>query len=51
VLRRSGVDEAGLRELLAPCGYRSTGQVLQRNEVFRPAAQASRAVEAARTGW
>jgi FkbM family methyltransferase len=50
VLRRSGVDEAGLRELLASCGYRSTGQELQRNEVFRPAAQASRAVEAARTG-
>jgi FkbM family methyltransferase len=36
VLERSGVDEAGLQELLASCGYRPTGQVLHRNQVFRP---------------
>ena len=37
VLERSGVNEAGLRELLASCGYRSTGQVFHSNEVFCPA--------------
>jgi FkbM family methyltransferase len=39
VLERSGVDEAELRELLASCGYRSTGQVFHSNEVFRPASE------------
>jgi hypothetical protein len=39
VLERSGMDEAELRELLASCGYRSTGQVFHSNEVFRPASE------------
>jgi hypothetical protein len=41
VLERSGVDEVGLRGLLASCGYRSTGQMFHSNEVFRPADRAS----------
>ena len=39
VLDRSGVGEAELRELLASCGYRSSGQVFHSNEVFRPASK------------
>jgi FkbM family methyltransferase len=42
VLERSGVNEAGLRELLASCGYGATGQVFHRNEVFRPGIEAHR---------
>jgi FkbM family methyltransferase len=36
VLRRAGADETTLRDLLASCGYRSTGQVFDSNEVFSP---------------
>lgn len=39
VLERSGVNEAVLRELVASCGYWSTGQVFHSNEVFCPAVE------------
>ena len=37
VLRRAGTDGAAVRRLLRDCGYRPTGRVLDRNELFVPA--------------